>query len=79
MDSTFIQAAHLLTDLYLEIENPDSAMRTYAKILAVDPGDFRALYNSALLFYNHGDLKNARSLMQKCLAQKEDDPDIFFI
>lgn len=77
-DPTFIQADHLLADLYIETEQKEQAQRVYANILTLDPTDFRALYNSALLFYDSGDMKKARDQMQQCLSQKEGDPDVFF-
>lgn len=77
-DPGFTQAAHLLADLYTEILRTDLAQRVYANILMIDPADFRAMYNSALLSYDAGDLGQARSLMQRCLSVKDGDPDVFF-
>jgi TolB-like protein len=77
-DPSFAMAAQLLADLYLDAKAPEKAIKVYQDILARDPGDFRSLYNSALLEFDRGRLVDARELMERCQAAKDGDPDVVF-
>jgi len=77
-DPSFIQAGHLLADLYTGSERPLDARRVYDNILSNDPGDFRALYNSSLLSFDQGDLRKSRDLMHECARQKDGDADVYY-
>jgi len=50
----------------------------YDNILSNDPADFRALYNSALLSFDQGDLPKSRDLMRECARQKDGDADVYY-
>jgi TolB-like protein len=77
-DPGFTQAAHLLADLYTATNKPDMARHMYDGILALDPCDYRALYNGSLLSFDAGNLDHARSQMERCLAVKDGDPDVYY-
>jgi TolB-like protein len=77
-DPSFLQAAHLLSDLYLENGESERARSMYELVLSQDPADYRALYNSALLRFDGGDLPRARSAMAQCRDLKPGDPDVLY-
>ena len=77
-DSSFIQALNLLADLYETAGRARDARDAYARILAADPGDYRATYNLALLRLDEGDVKGAAGLLRGCLDMKGEDPDALY-
>jgi len=77
-DPSFTQALNLLADLYEAAGRPRDARDAYAKILAADPGDYRATYNLALLDLDEGDAKGASGLLRGCLDMKGEESDALY-
>jgi tetratricopeptide (TPR) repeat protein len=77
-DPGFLQALHLLADTYAETGRAEEAVQTYRKILSAAPQDFKALYNSSLLFFDLGNLPGARERMLSCASIKPADPDVWY-
>jgi TolB-like protein len=77
-DPAFIQAQSLLADLYEDSGRAAEARDAYAKVLAADPGDYRAAYNLALLDLDASDRGRASELLLSCLSLKGEDPDALY-
>jgi len=77
-DPSFAMAWHLLADAYLAMGQPERAESAYDHIIALDPDDYRASYNLALLRLDNGDYPGARSLLERCVKAKPGDADALY-
>lgn len=77
-DPGFVMAWHLLADAYMSLGRPERAEYAYTKILELDPGDYRALYNRALLRLDDGDYEEARRGLTTCIDLKPADADALY-
>jgi tetratricopeptide (TPR) repeat protein len=71
-------AWHLLADAYLAMNQTERAEVAYGRIVALDPTDYRASYNLALLHLDDGDYPGARALLQRCNEAKPGDADALY-
>ncbi|TFG82381.1 MAG: hypothetical protein E4H20_07780 [Spirochaetales bacterium] len=77
-DPTFTQAGHLLADAYIEIGRPERALSVYRLIMQVDPWDYRASYNLALLLFDFCDYSGSREMVIHCVEFKPGDADAIY-
>jgi len=77
-DPGFAMAWHLLADVYLATGQAKLADAAYRRIIALDPTDYRASYNLALLRLDDGDYLGARVLLERCSAGKPGDADVLY-
>lgn len=77
-DPSFVMAWHLLADAYLALGRPERAEAALGRIIAIDPSDYRAAYNLALLRLDEADYSGARSLLMACLELKAGDADALY-
>lgn len=77
-ESGFAQALHLLAESYYEIGDLEKCKGVYVRLLEDDPGDFKSLYNLALLDFEEGRLDTALEYFRECAGLKPSDPDVWY-
>ena len=78
MDPEFILARHCLAETLFENGNYNKSARTYQEIISDYPEDFKARYNLGLLWFDLGDLSNAKNELCEAASIQEDNPDVWY-
>ena len=65
----------LLTEAYMENGQYEQAEGTFAALRNLQ-SSYRTLKNTAISFYNHGEVRRAERLLRDCLAQQPNDTDV---
>ncbi len=77
-DPSFAMAWHLLADAYLAMNQTERAKVAYGRIVTLDPADYRASYNLALLHLDDGAYLDARALLERCEETKPGNADALY-
>ena len=65
----------LLTEAYMETGRYEEAEGTLTALLSIQ-NSYRTLKNTALAFYNHGEIRRAEYYLRQCLSQQPNDKDV---
>lgn len=77
-DPEFHMARHFLAETLFSNGDLRGAEQEYGLLLENDPGDYKALYNSALLAFDAGDLAEAAGFLDRCTNLRPQDADAWY-